>query len=1014
MTIIKEYLHYQEKYEKIYGKEKTLVLMCVGSFFEAYSTVTRGHDLTKISELLNIILTKKDKKIQKVDEKNPYMLGVPTLSLEKYLKKLVENGYTVIIYDQTTPPPNPKRELTGIYSPGTYLSDTNNYNSNNIVCMYIEDEIQKNNNYLTCIGISVIDLSTGESIVQELYSSNGDEKNAMDDAYRILLTFSPKEIIIYRKDNKNTKLTKEKIYQYLEIENKNCHYYDYIDKNYFKINYQNEFLSKIYKEHGMLSCIEYLDLEKMPYATLSLVLLLDFVYKHNSSFVYNVDKPKIFTNGSHMILGNDAIYQLNLLPNESLDVLNNKFRCLFDVLNNASTPMGKRFLKYTLCLPLKNTQEIQKRYDCIEEVIKKHNEGINDLEKHLNGVLDIERLFRKMSMLTLNPFELANLIESMYNIKETMEYIKKSEFMKLNLPNKKTEIILNEFIQETKIFNLDELKKYTLKDLKEITQSFFIKGQFSKIDELHEKNIGNILYLENVCKNLSLMIKDKNNFGNKNSENDLLLGGNKISLKKNRRDGYYLSLTKIRATALKKKINELEEIKLENNYKINSKDLEFKELEKGKTKIFLNKILNKKKMDNEQQDDSSDEEDLYVLKEKFANIMREKYIEKLSEFSKKYADMFRDVTYFISIIDFIKAGAKTAMLYNYSKPKILDNKEGGFIKCKNLRHPIVERIRTDIEYVPNDIELGMDMRNIDSKNGMLLYSVNSCGKSTLAKSIGISVIMAQSGLYVAAEDYEYSPYENLFARITGNDNLFKGLSSFGLEMTELKSILKRSGSKTLVIGDEVTRGTEQVSGNAIVAATLIKLSEAKATYIFATHLHDLVKMKRVQNLEKLRICHLTVDYDTETDNLIFNRKLKEGSGDTIYGLTIAKYILKNDEFIDLANQIKDEILNTPKEILCKKKSKYNNKIYVDSCAICGILNNRKTIDHSSILDTHHINNQKDCEFGFSKLKPHLPMNSEANLIVLCKECHYKVHHNQLEINGYKSTAKGKVIDYKFL
>ena len=109
MTIHDEYLFYQEKYEKKYGKNKTIVFMQVGSFHEAYGTDTRGYNLTEISELLNIILTKKDKKIKQVNEKNPYMLGFPSVALSKYLKVLIDNGFTVVIIDQVTPPPNPKR-----------------------------------------------------------------------------------------------------------------------------------------------------------------------------------------------------------------------------------------------------------------------------------------------------------------------------------------------------------------------------------------------------------------------------------------------------------------------------------------------------------------------------------------------------------------------------------------------------------------------------------------------------------------------------------------------------------------------------------------------------------------------------------------------------------------------------------------------------------------------------------------------------------------------------------------
>ena len=137
---------------------------------------------------------------------------------------------------------------------------------------------------------------------------------------------------------------------------------------------------------------------------------------------------------------------------------------------------------------------------------------------------------------------------------------------------------------------------------------------------------------------------------------------------------------------------------------------------------------------------------------------------------------------------------------------------------------------------------------------MLIYGINSCGKSSLMKSIGLNIIMAQSGMYVSAKKFVFSPYESIYARITSNDNIFKGLSSFTLEMTELRSILKRSNSKTLIIGDEPAKGTENLSANSIVASTIINLSQKKSTFVFATHLHDVANMNRIKELKNVRIC----------------------------------------------------------------------------------------------------------------------------------------------------------------
>ena len=121
-----------------------------------------------------------------------------------------------------------------------------------------------------------------------------------------------------------------------------------------------------------------------------------------------------------------------------------------------------------------------------------------------------------------------------------------------------------------------------------------------------------------------------------------------------------------------------------------------------------------------------------------------------------------------------------------------------------FRHPIIERINEKKEYIGNDIEL--------SEKGILLYGVNSSGKSSLMKAVGLNIIMAQSGMFVPAHEFTYEPYHHIFTRIFGSDNIYKGLSSFAVEMIELRNILKRSNKFSLILGDEICNGTESISG----------------------------------------------------------------------------------------------------------------------------------------------------------------------------------------------------------
>ena len=210
----------------------------------------------------------------------------------------------------------------------------------------------------------------------------------------------------------------------------------------------------------------------------------------------------------------------------------------------------------------------------------------------------------------------------------------------------------------------------------------------------------------------------------------------------------------------------------------------------------------------------------------------------------------------------------------YCCPKIIDKGNKSYFVSKDLRHPLVEKIKTDVIYVPNDVSL--------TEDGILLFGTNACGKSTLMKSVGLSLIMAQAGFFVPCSSFEYYPYTQIFTRILNNDNIFTGESSFAVEMSELRSILLRSNEKSLILGDELCSGTENVSALSIVSAGLKTLSDKKCSFIFTSHLHQLMDVSVIKNIENLKIFHLKIIYDQEKELLIYDRKLVEGSGPPIW------------------------------------------------------------------------------------------------------------------------------------
>ena len=133
-------------------------------------------------------------------------------------------------------------------------------------------------------------------------------------------------------------------------------------------------------------------------------------------------------------------------------------------------------------------------------------------------------------------------------------------------------------------------------------------------------------------------------------------------------------------------------------------------------------------------------------------------------------------------LDFLNTKCELATTYKYCRP-IIKNSDQSFVKMKGLRHVLIEHIEKNEIYVTNDVELGVEPQ------GILLFGTNAVGKTSLIKSIGICIIMAQAGLYVPCDSMEYYPYEYLFTRIIGNDNIFKGLSEWHFQFINLNKII---------------------------------------------------------------------------------------------------------------------------------------------------------------------------------------------------------------------------------
>lgn len=358
-------------------------------------------------------------------------------------------------------------------------------------------------------------------------------------------------------------------------------------------------------------------------------------------------------------------------------------------------------------------------------------------------------------------------------------------------------------------------------------------------------------------------------------------------------------------------------------------------------------------------------------------------------------------------LDITAAIAHAATHHHYCRPTLL--KEGrASIQVRALRHPIVERLLTDEPFTPNDVALGTQQGFQGTQGtqgrGILVYGLNMVGKTTLSKAIGLAAVMAQAGMYVAADELILRPFDAIFTRIAGGDDLYAGQSSFAVEMTELRTILRRATTDSLILGDELCCTTESVSGTAIVAQGIATFVERGCCFVLATHLHAITSTKRVASLVAdgfVRVAHLHVE--TETDGtLVYHRTLREGQGQATYGIEVARALGLGDEFMTGADAVRREITGVPEHMVAPRPSRYNARVFVDTCFVCGEVAN----------EVHHLKEQATADAdGFVAGGHH--MNKAFNLVAICEKCHRVQHQNTIGgTTVIKKTSKGRRIAAK--
>lgn len=289
---------------------------------------------------------------------------------------------------------------------------------------------------------------------------------------------------------------------------------------------------------------------------------------------------------------------------------------------------------------------------------------------------------------------------------------------------------------------------------------------------------------------------------------------------------------------------------------------------------------------------------------------------ELRDILKTKISFIQNTAHEIAILDVLVSLAQAGDEYNYIRPKLLDD---GTIHIKDGRHPLVERILNRDLFVPNDTHLDNAQNEI-----MIITGPNMAGKSTYMRQSALLTLMTQVGSFIPAREASISPVDKIFTRIGASDDLVSGQSTFMVEMNEVSHILKYATNKSLVILDEIGRGTSTYDGMSIARAVIEHIRDhIGAKTLFATHYHELTDLE-----DDVHVKNYCIAVKEKGSDVTFLRRIIRGSADKSYGIHVAKLAGLPQEVVKRAETILIDLENTAptkeKTIISKDISDENN------------------------------------------------------------------------------------------
>ena len=550
----------------------------------------------------------------------------------------------------------------------------------------------------------------------------------------------------------------------------------------------------------------------------------------------------------------DAATQTNL---ELVESRSARDTSLLAVLDRTVTPMGGRKLRAWILQPLRNLTELERRQQMIADFLQEPD-LLASIRGDLKSIRDIERAAGRLSQASGNARDLVALktsLQQLPRLKAELQNLLDRLAFGASRVNEQAEVELLAQRLQNEIQEMPELAEKLAKALVDDPPfalkegGIFRDGYDAGLDQLRQGSRDGKSWISHL------------------QEREIAATGIKsLKVRYNSVFGYFIEVTKSNLASVPTHYTRKQTT-------VGGERFITPELKEMEAKIL-----------------GADER---------ARQLEYQLFQRLRDETLRELEPIQQTAAAIAVLDVICALAETARVFRYCQPKLNNTLQ---LVIKDGRHPVLDQNLVEEKFVPNDTSLDGDNMRL-----AIVTGPNMAGKSTYIRQVALIVLMAQIGSFVPAESAEIGLVDRIFTRVGANDDLARGQSTFMVEMNETSNIVNNATERSLVILDEIGRGTSTFDGLSIAWSVAEFLHDKiKARALFATHYHELTKLAE----ERSGACNFNVAVREWNDQIIFLRKIIPGGADKSYGIQVARLAGLPKEILDRAKDILSHLENS--------------------------------------------------------------------------------------------------------